>query len=58
MKPLTSIGLGVILALSMTSCNKFLDKNPYSDLVEPDNASKIYQLHQLPHGALLGQSPG
>ena len=44
MKPLTSIGLGVILALSMTSCNKFLDKNPYSDLVEPDNASKIQKL--------------
>ena len=41
MKPITILSLGVTLVLSMTSCNKFLDENPYSSLVEPDNASKI-----------------
>lgn len=44
MKPITILSLGVTLVLSMTSCNKFLDENPYSSLVEPDNASKIEKL--------------
>ena len=38
MKPITILSLGVAIVLSMTSCNKFLDENPYSSLVEPDNA--------------------
>ena len=44
MKPITILSLGVTLVLSMTSCNKFLDENPYSSLVDPDNASKIEKL--------------
>ena len=44
MKPITILSLGVTLVLSMTSCNKFLDENPYSSLVEPDNASTIEKL--------------
>ena len=44
MKPITILSLGVTLVLLMTSCNKFLDENPYSSLVEPDNASKIEKL--------------
>lgn len=44
MKPFSILSLGVTLVLSMTSCNTFLDANPYSTLVEPDNGSKIEKL--------------
>ena len=44
MKPFSILSLGVTLVLSMTSCNTFLDANPYSTLVEPDNESKIEKL--------------
>ena len=44
MKPFSILSLGVTLVLSMTSCNTFLDANPYSTLVEPENGSKIEKL--------------
>ena len=44
MKPFSILSLGVTLVLSMTSCNAFLDANPYSTLVDPDNGGKIEKL--------------
>ena len=50
MKPLTSIGLGVILALSMTSCNKFLDVQPKGTLLQEIQFSTLQGYYDAFYG--------